>query len=122
MSILRRMNAKRLFAASMLLTLMSLSAGAVQITSVDWNTGLGVINVGLDSFPNWGGWRMLVDGLEVSMEGGRLAPFASLSNGPIGDWAGIFVCPNGPYPGNPSGLFIGTTPWVTPLPSGAMPC
>ncbi|MBU1049115.1 right-handed parallel beta-helix repeat-containing protein, partial [Candidatus Bipolaricaulota bacterium] len=101
------MNAKPLLAALGALLLLASAASAVQIVTVDWNAGLGVIEVGLDSFPNWGGWRMLVDGVEVSMEGGDGNPVAR---------------PNGPYPGNPSGLFIGTTPWVTALPSGAMPC
>ena len=105
--ILEGMNTKRTLGILVVLVVIGLTASAVQITSVDWNAGLGVVEVMLDSFPNWGGWRMIADGIEVPMEGGNGKPV---------------VRPNGPYPGNPSGLFIGTTPWVTPLPSGAMPC
>jgi Right handed beta helix region len=107
MPILRSMNMKRMLATLVALVAIGLTANAVQITSVDWNAGLGVIEVGLDSFPSWGGWRMLVDGLEVSMEGGNGNPVAR---------------PNRPYPGSPTGLFIGTEPWISPLPAGALPC
>lgn len=103
----RCMNMKRTLGILVALVVIGLTANAVQITSVDWNAGLSVMEVSLDSFPNWGGWRMLVDGLEVSMEGGNGNPVAR---------------PNGPYPGNPTGLFIGTTPWVAPLPSDTLPC
>ena len=89
--ILESMNAKRMLAALAVLLFIGLTASAVQIVSVDWNAGLGVVEVGLDSFPNWGSWRMLVDGIKVSMEGGNGKPV---------------VRPNGPYPGNPTGLFI----------------
>ncbi|MBN1858398.1 right-handed parallel beta-helix repeat-containing protein [Candidatus Bipolaricaulota bacterium] len=101
------MGVKRLMAVLAVLFFVSLSAGAVEILSVDWNAGLGVMVVELDAFPAWGGWRMWVDGVEVPMEGGDGQPV---------------VRPSAPLDQHPSGLFIATTPWVSPLPAGAMPC
>ncbi len=77
-----------------------------QITSVDWDSNLGVVIVKLDSFPTWGGWKMYVDNAEIAMEGGNGNPV---------------VRPNAPISQNPSGLLIGTTPWVSALPAGAFP-
>ena len=101
------MSAKRWMAVLAVLFFVSLSAGSVEILSVDWNAGLGVMVVELDAFPAWGGWRMWVDGVEIPMEGGDGQPV---------------VRPNAPLDQHPTGLLIGTTPWVTPLPSGAIPC
>ena len=89
------------------LLLLSLPASGTQITSFSWNTDLGVMVVSLDSFPGWGGWRMWVNGIEVPMEGGSGQPV---------------VRPNAPLDQNPTALLIGTTPWVSALPAGAMPC
>ena len=104
---LHTMRVGRLLAVSGGLLLFSFCVGAVEIVSIDWDDGLGVIVVELDTFPSWGGWRMLVDGAEAPMEGGAGRPV---------------VRPNAPTDQNPTGLFIGTTPWISPLPRGAMPC
>ncbi|MGD9675807.1 MAG: right-handed parallel beta-helix repeat-containing protein [Candidatus Bipolaricaulia bacterium] len=72
-----------------------------------WNAAHGVIAVTLDPFPAWGTWKMFVDGHMMAMEGGD------------GEAA---VRPNAPLDAPPTGLFIGTTPWLTPLPAGAFPC
>ena len=80
---------------------------ATQITAVTWDASLGVIVVRFDAFPAWGGWRMFVDGTELHMEGGDGAPV---------------VRPNRPIDAGPTGVFLGTTPWVRPLPRGALPC
>ena len=42
---------------------------ATKITEVSWNSDMGIIEIALDSFPSWGGWRMYVDGEEIEMEG-----------------------------------------------------
>ncbi len=84
-----------------------LTAGAVEITSIEWDSSAGVMVVHLEPFPAWGGWRMLVNGVEVPMEGGDGHPV---------------VRPNAPLDQSPTALLIGTTPWLSPLPAGAMPC
>ena len=101
------MNAKQWIAVLAVVLLVGLSAGAVEILSVDWDAGLGVIVVRFDAFPTWGDWRMWVDGVEIPMEGGD---------------GRLVVRPNAPLDEHPTGVFVATTPWVTPLPAGAMPC
>ena len=65
------MNAKRMLATLGALVLLAFSASAVQIVSVDWNAGLGVIEVGLDSFATWGGGGGLAwDGSAFWVPGG----------------------------------------------------
>ena len=98
---------RRLLLMCTLIVLASVLAAGTQILSVDWDPDLGVIVVHLDAFPPWGGWRILVDGTEVAMEGG--------DGGPV-------VRPNAPIDQGAPGLFIGATPRISPLPPGALPC
>jgi len=97
----------RIASLCLLLVLLPLTASATQVTTVEWNAGLGVMVVRFDAFPDWGGWRMLIDGVEVPMEGGDGNPVAR---------------PNAPIDRGPTGLYVGTTPWLSPLPPGALPC
>lgn len=73
---------------------------AINITNVSWNSDLKVIEVTLDEFTNWGEWTMYVDGKEMPMEGGVGKPI---------------VRPNATLENLPTGLFIGTDPWITAL-------
>jgi len=101
------MTLRKVLVACAVAAVISAAAAGTEILSVEWDPGLGVIVVRLDAFPSWGGWRMLVDGAEITMEGGDGYPV---------------VRPNAPLDEGATGLFIGTTPWVGPLPSGALPC
>lgn len=86
---------------------LCVSVSGVEITDVTWEAG--VIAVELDSWPNvWGGWTMRINGQIVPMEGGR----AGL----------ITVRPNAPLNAPPTGLFIGTLPWLTDLKNVDFPC
>ncbi len=73
---------------------------AIKITDVSWNLDLEVIEVTLSQFSDWGGWKMYVDGKEIPLEGGAGKPV---------------VRPNAELENNPTGLYIGTDPWVTGL-------
>ena len=95
-----------LSAVCVALAAMSLAGLGAQITSVGWDANLGVAVVQFDTFPTWGGWRMFVDNQEYPLEGGDGFPVAR---------------PNAPIAQGPTGLLIGTTPWVSALPSGVFP-
>lgn len=73
---------------------------AIKITDVFWNSNSGTIEVILSGFSSWGDWKMYVDGKEIPMEGGNGKPV---------------VRPNAELSNNPTGLIIGTEPWVTGL-------
>jgi hypothetical protein len=98
---------RRLMVGCLILIAIGVAAAAVQITSIDWDGGAGVIVVHLEPFPAWGAWRMYVNGVSVDMEGG----------------AGNLVArPNAPLDQHPTALLVGTEPWLSPLPTGLMPC
>ena len=79
-----------------------------QISGISWDADMGVVLVQLDSFPaNWGEWKMQLDGREVSMEGGI---------------HGVAVRPNAPLDKPPTGLIIGSLPWVSGLEESGFPC
>jgi len=89
----------------------SLSMGtlyAAEITNVMWDSGMQIIHVNLDVFPAvWPGWRMYLDGVELPMEGDSGEPV---------------VRPNAPLSDPPTGLLVGTLPWVTGLTNINFPC
>jgi hypothetical protein len=95
------------FIGILVLGLLPLAVTGTQIMGVEWDPGLAVILVRFDAFPNWGGWSMFVDGTEVAMEGGEGA---------------LVARPNAPVADHPTGLYIGTMPWLSPLPKNALPC
>lgn len=71
------------------------------ITSMRRDTTTNVIEVRIDTFPStWGNWQMYLNGKEVSMEGNA---------------GEIVVRPNAALDSAPTGLFIGTLPWLTGL-------
>jgi hypothetical protein len=81
---------------------------ATEIASVMWESDKQIIHVNLDAFPSvWPGWKMYVDGIEIPMEG--------KSGEPV-------IRPNAPLNNQPTGLFIGTLPWVSGLTDVNFPC
>jgi len=78
---------------------------AIKITDVSWHSK--IIEITFNRFPSWGNWTMYVDGKEVSMEGGAGNPV---------------VRPNMAFDKSPTGLYIGTEPWVTGLVDVDFPC
>lgn len=77
------------------------STPSIKISDMFWNSNLKVIEITLDPFPStWGNWIMYVDGEEVPMEGGPGNPVTR---------------PNAPLDEPPTGLIIGTLPWLSPL-------
>jgi len=71
---------------------------------------MAIIEIALDMFPSpstWDYWTMYVDGEEMPMEGGEGNPV---------------VRPNAPLNAPPTGLIIGTEPWVTGLGAVDFPC
>ena len=81
---------------------------ATEITDVGWNSNIKVIEIRLDTFPStWGNWTMYLDGEAVPMEGGAGNPV---------------VRPNAPLGAPPTGLFVGTEPWITGLTNVNFPC
>ena len=84
------------------------AAHASQIADVEWDRSAGVIHIGLDSWPGtWPGWTIYVDGVEMPMEGARGEPV---------------VRPDAPLDQPPTGLLVGTLPWVTGLAEVDFPC
>jgi hypothetical protein len=79
-----------------------------QITDVAWDPDMHIIHIQLDSWPGvWDGWRMVVDGQEMPMNGDAGEPV---------------VLPDAPLEQPPTGLIVGTLPWVTGLDSVDFPC
>jgi len=67
-----------------------------------------VIAISLDAWPaTWPGWTIYVNGVEMPMEGGEGKPV---------------VRPNAPVSQPPTGLIVGTLPWVTGLDNIDFPC
>lgn len=82
---------------------------ATEITNMTWNSDSGVIEVELDAWPGqWDGWKMRLNGSLVSIDGQQPG---SLS-----------VRPNAPLDTPPTGLYIGTLPWLTGLQNVNFPC
>jgi hypothetical protein len=81
---------------------------ATTITGVTWEPGLGVIHIGVDSWPaTWPGWRLYLNGSELPMEGGERKPV---------------VRPDAAVSQPPTGLFVGALPWLTALNGVDFPC
>ena len=81
---------------------------ATEITDVSWIFDMRVIEITLDAFPStWGNWTMYVDGEEMPVEGGVGKPV---------------VRPNAALDKPPTGLLIGTEPWVISLDEVDFPC
>lgn len=88
--------------------LLGHTAQSVRIIDVRWVAAMNVIEILLDSWPGvWPGWRVYVDGVEISMEGGPGKPV---------------IRPNAPLAKPPTGLFVGTLPWPTGLDNVDFPC
>jgi len=80
----------------------------IQITDVSWNPELRVIEITLNECPKeWNNWQMYLNGEEMPMEGGK---------------RNAIVRPNAPLDQNPTGLFIGTDPWLSSLDHVDFPC
>ncbi len=81
---------------------------ATEITDVLWDSDMRIIEITLDAFPStWDNWAMYVDGEVMDMEGGPGNPV---------------VRPNAPLDKPPTGLIVGTEPWVTGLTEVDFPC
>jgi len=83
------------------------SSPSIKIIDVSWDSSSGIIEITLNIFPTWGNWTMYVDGEEISMEGGAGNPI---------------IRPNAPLDKPPTGLIIGTEPWVSGLAEIDFPC
>lgn len=84
------------------------AAAAVRIVDVQWVPGMQAIHILLDRWPGvWPGWRMLLDGVEIPMEGEPGKPV---------------IRPDAPLAKPPTGLFVGTHPWYTGLRAVDFPC
>lgn len=82
--------------------------GETLITDVIWDPDMHIIHIELDSWPGvWDGWRMFLDGSELPMEGGVGKPV---------------IRPDAPLSKPPTGLLVGTLPWVTGLDNVDFPC
>ena len=81
---------------------------AIEITAVTWDPSMHIIDISLASWPAvWPGWTMYIDGVEMPMQGGEGEPV---------------VRPNAPLEQPPTGLIVGTLPWVTGLDDVDFPC
>ena len=90
------------------ITLVCPRADGTEITAVTWDPELRVIHILLDRWPGrWGGWRFFLDGVELPMEGGMGKPV---------------IRPDAPLDQPPTGLFVGTLPWPSPLDRVDFPC
>jgi len=78
------------------------------IVGVDWDANNHIIYIGIDPWPeSWSAWTMLVDGEEIS----------------TGEESGeVIVRPDAPLDQPPSGVIVGTLPWVTGLDEADFPC
>jgi len=81
---------------------------SVEIVDVSWDPEMHIIHIELDRWPGvWDGWRMFLDGEEIPMEGGPGEPV---------------IRPDAPLDRPPTGLIVGTLPWVTGLDEVDFPC
>jgi len=82
--------------------------GNIRITDMFWDSNTKVIEITLDPFPStWGNWTMYIDGEKLPMEGGTGNPV---------------IRPNASLDELPTGLLVGTLPWVSPLTDVDFPC
>jgi hypothetical protein len=82
--------------------------GNIRITDMFWDSNTKVIEITLDPFPStWGNWTMYIDGEKLPMEGGTGNPV---------------IRPNASLDELPTGLLVGTLPWVSPLTEVDFPC
>ena len=82
--------------------------GNIQITDMFWDSNTKIIEITLDPFPStWGNWTMYIDGEKLPMEGGPGNPV---------------IRPNASLDELPTGLLVGTLPWVSPLTDVDFPC
>ena len=90
------------------LTSPAIDSFTIKITDMPWDSNMKIIGITLEPFPPaWDNWKMYVDGKEMSMEG-------ELGN-PV-------IRPNAPLDRPPTGLNVGTLPWVSPLTEVDFPC
>ena len=95
-------------AALALLSLYAVIGTAAEIVEVRWEADIGVIHIILDSWPGvWDGWRFFLNGVEIPMEGG---------------WGRPVIRPDAPLSQPPTGLFVGTLPWLSGLERVDFPC
>jgi len=97
-----------LFASIVISSLLVGAPHATKITDVTWDPDMHIIHIELDSWPGvWDGWKMYLDGEELPMEGGLGRPV---------------IRPDAPLDRPPTGLIVGTLPWVTGLDKVDFPC
>lgn len=79
-----------------------------EIIDMVWHSDMEIIEITLDEFPStWSNWTMYIDGEEMPIEGGVGNPV---------------VRPNAPLDEPPTGLIVGTEPWITGLGGVNFPC
>lgn len=84
------------------------SSSIPQITRVDWDSGGHVVHVGVSPWPaSWDTWQIFVDGAALPMKD---------------EIGGLVIRPNAPLDAPPTGLIIGTLPWVSGLDKVDFPC
>ena len=82
--------------------------GNIHITDMFWVPDDKVIEITLNQFPStWGDWTMYINGEKLSMEEGTGKPV---------------VAPNADLDEPPTGLYVGTLPWLGPLTEVDFPC
>ena len=88
---------------------LSLPMGmATEIVDVQWEPNIGAIHILLDSWPGvWDGWRFFLNGIEIPLEGG---------------WGTPIIRPDAPLSQPPTGLFVGSLPWLSGLEKIDFPC
>ncbi|MCD6320829.1 hypothetical protein J7L84_01085 [Candidatus Bipolaricaulota bacterium] len=90
------------------LSLCSILGMATEIVDVRWEPDIGVIHILLDSWPGvWDGWRFYLNGVEIPMEGSFGKPV---------------IRPDAPLSQPPTGLFVGSLPWLSGLEKVDFPC
>ena len=103
----RSVGACIVFGAACMVLGLSVVGWATEIRDVRWLPGGEFIEVTFDVFPAWDGWTMYVNAEEVPMEGGP---------------GKVIARPNAPLSKPPTGVFIGTDPWVMALRDVNFPC
>ena len=82
--------------------------GNIHITDMFWDSDMKAIEITLDPFPSTcDNWTMYINGEKLSMEGGPGNPV---------------IRPNASLYESPTGLFVGTLPWLGPLTEVDFPC
>lgn len=81
---------------------------SIRITDMFWHPNTKIIEITLDPFSStWGDWTMYINGEKIPMEGGPGNPV---------------IRPNASLDESPTGLLVGTLPWVSPLTEVDFPC